>query len=311
MKKLRRVYTEEQRERALLLHKEGKTYRWIEDVVGVSKGALEWWIKHPNKPLNRVWTGLELEFLKEYYPTAKREFLLEALPDWSWEQIVSGAGNHGIRRKRVYSKSILDFSIIDTQEKAYFVGFAAADGCIVKSKEYEDYYRFIISLSIVDYAFLEGLKNLIYPDSKLREEEKGKMVRFSIGDVVFCKQLMKHGIVPQKTHIVGPPEKLPVALIPHYIRGYFDGDGCAYIDKRNYLHCSLVGSKKIIMFIHNEFHDIYKNSCKVRKTRNSFVISYGAHTGIEFAAYIYKDATIYLERKYQIVKPYLEREREN
>jgi hypothetical protein len=304
---MRKTYNAEQRVAVLLLRKDGRTYTEIERLTGVPKSSAEWWVKYPDRQLQKLWTGEELEFLKKHYPDAEKKFLLEGLPRWSWEQIVAGAGNHGIKRKGIYSKVILDFSLLDTEEKAYFLGFSAADGCMVKSNQYEGNYTFVISLSILDYDFLDNLKNLISPASKLRLEGKKKsMVRFSIGDVAFCRQLMKYGIVPKKTHIVGQPKDIARELIPHYIRGLFDGDGCAYIDSKGYLHCSIVGSKKMITFVNNEFKKIYHNNCSVRPTRNSFVISYGGKTGARFAEYIYQDATIKMDRKYQIAKPYLD-----
>ena len=91
----------------------------------------------------------------------------------------------------------------------------------------------------------------------------------------------------------------------HFMRGYFDGDGC--ISK-----CSLVNKRKVVQKSFNilgtfNFINAYKiilekncniNCNKICKKGNIYSISYSGNVIINnIYNFLYKDATIYLERK--------------
>jgi hypothetical protein len=58
---------------------------------------------------------------------------------------------------------------------------------------------------------------------------------------------MELGLKPRKTYRDDPFPSMPDEMVPHFIRGYFDGDGSSCITNEGYLRVSLIGT---INFIH-------------------------------------------------------------
>lgn len=96
---------------------------------------------------------------------------------------------------------------------------------------------------------------------------------------------------------------MPERLINHFIRGYFDGDGSISITKSNRQpHLNLLGSKSFLSTVQK----ILVNVCgvsytKIRKSSQIYSMSYGGKLNCKaIRDYLYKDSTIYLERKQKI-----------
>lgn len=134
------------------------------------------------------------------------------------------------------------FKNIDTETKAYFLGLIAADGTIVesvsKSKKNTKKY-FALSFKKSDEDILHYFKKCINSYSDVKYSYKlpflGKnnniytpelQSYFRVYRKDFINNLLNKGIVPNKTKIGIVLPDLPDDLIPHFIRGYFDGDGC-------------------------------------------------------------------------------------
>ena len=88
-----------------------------------------------------------------------------------------------------------------------------------------------------------------------------------------------------------------------FLRGYFDGDGHIRINKEKFEGIDISGRIEFInnlnstfpYFIRTEFH-----------SKHSARIYTGVDKGIKFLNDIYKDANIYLERKYKCALPFRE-----
>lgn len=108
------------------------------------------------------------------------------------------------------------FLNIDSDEKAYWLGWILTDGGISNN-------HLEITLQIKDIHILEMLSNDLGVTSHgLRIYNE--YVRFSIGSVIMCKQLAQYGVIPNKTKTLKFPDidsKYTTALI----RGMFEGDG--------------------------------------------------------------------------------------
>lgn len=119
------------------------------------------------------------------------------------------------------------FDKIDTEEKAYFLGFIAADGNVHKK-------TFQICIHPQDEEILIALKKCLVADYKIRNDRKYK--RFSITSEYFSNALKCKGILENKTFLLQFPseEIVPKNLIRHYLRGYFDGDGCITFSTYNF-----------------------------------------------------------------------------
>ena len=197
------------------------------------------------------------------------------------------------------------FDSIDTEEKAYWLGFIFADGNISSvSKSGKPIYTFELCLQLKDVnhlikfnKFMKHEKNNIKTDSY--------RCRWSITNKHLWTTLNSYGCTPRKSLTLEFP-KLEIfkdkSLIRHFIRGYFDGDGCiSHNDKEQEIPCiNVLGTsemltpiQKIILMDDNPF---YLNDPKNKIT---MVISRGTTKAVMFMYALYYKSNIYLDRKYQ------------
>ena len=198
---------------------------------------------------------------------------------------------------RKYSCNEAFFETIDSGEKAYWVGFLAADGCILDKRSLT--LRF--ALAIKDVNMVEKLKGALEANCPIHHgfrKMNGKVlesVRFSIRSKKLCDDLIDKGVVPRKSLILKPPKNIPKNLISHWIRGYFDGDGNVHLTKRKYKTVSISGTKEVLRFIQGCLEGI--GHIHSRKSK-AFGWAVGSREDVrKFSNYIYRDATVYLGRK--------------
>ena len=186
------------------------------------------------------------------------------------------------------------FDCIDSEEKAYWLGFIYADG-YVSSRD----NGFEISLGLKDLVHLNKFAKFLKHDNNVKVDSF--RCRFSVVNKHLKQRLNELGITPKKSLIIQFPNsnQVPDYLIPHFIRGYFDGDGCILTKKTSVkkLSISLLGTRNIL-------ENVIKHSAMVtnilqdkRHSSEVFYISLGIKKAKIFADYIYKDSNIYLERK--------------
>lgn len=182
------------------------------------------------------------------------------------------------------------FEIIDTEEKAYFLGFLYADGALYKDKSVS------LDLNKKDLEILYKFKDVLNYSKPLKKyNDKAAVV---INSHKMYNDLIKLGCTERKTFTLKYPtdNSIPKELTHHFIRGVFDGDGCVYRAKKRYADCiSFLGTEHLLKGIES-FIGI-KNH--FRKCGNIFRLSY--HTQLRFKEVrniLYKDATIFLIRKY-------------
>lgn len=124
-----------------------------------------------------------------------------------------------------------EFSIIDTPEKAYFLGLFYADGCLSRDVS--------IYLAEPDKYLLENLKQ-IFPFFNLRFVNQSKQVNTKNGYVLakqnkkLIRDILKNGGISRKSYnnkeLLSFPS-INKELYSSFIRGFFDGDGSAYTNK--------------------------------------------------------------------------------
>lgn len=122
--------------------------------------------------------------------------------------------------KRINPGFIEDyFKIIDSKEKAYWIGWILTDGCVAaKDKSLQ------ISLQQNDKYILELLeKDLgLFDHVKVFNHDYYKFYACS---VKMYNDLFQYGIVPNKTLILKFPNNIPEKYETHLLRGMFEGDG--------------------------------------------------------------------------------------
>ena len=204
------------------------------------------------------------------------------------------------------------FDIIDTEEKAYWLGFIFADGCI---SNIENCKKTCFSTSIAlkgsDYdhlvkfnTFMKCKKTNV--KKRLSNAGNGKLYEtcvWTIGNRHLWEQLNSLGCKPNKSLILEFP-KLSIftgrSLIKHFIRGYFDGDGgLSFTDKTHrYPSICIAGSESFLETLKNHIpiNVINKKLYSYKKIKT---LNFTHQKAMAFLHYIYKDSTIYLDRKFK------------
>lgn len=193
------------------------------------------------------------------------------------------------------------FDVIDTEEKAYWLGFIYADGYVSDLQT----HRFEIALNAKDINHLYKFVNFIKASKDLvRYESKRNCCRISLCNLHFCQSLNNLGVVPRKSLILQFPNEsiVPKILLPHFIRGYFDGDGCIMTSKNSVdkLQTSFIGTKNMMESFQNYFGTNKK--LIVHKTKNGevYYLRFRILQSIKILQKMYNNASIYLDRKFQI-----------
>ena len=119
-----------------------------------------------------------------------------------------------------------DFFKTWSPEMAYVLGFFAADGNMTLNKAGGCYIEFTSN----DHELIQRVKALTKSSNKIssRIRNSKKHYRIQIGSVELFNDLLKLGLTPNKSKTIRLP-KIPSEFFSDFARGYFDGDGCAYL----------------------------------------------------------------------------------
>lgn len=219
---------------------------------------------------------------------------------------------------KIYSHTENFFETIDCEEKAYWLGFLMADGYVSKNKN-----DITLALGIKDKSHLLKYKNSINSTSPVKDcviskgPFKGKeFSRINITSNKTKSDLESLGCVNAKSLILQFPN-IDKSLHNHFIRGYFDGDGSVFLSNDKHhrsgkissiIYVSIVGT---LEFLNSMFSiiNIGTKECIKRNHKlvlnNTFQYRVKRHERCkQFYEYLYKDATLYLERKKQIFDNY-------
>lgn len=195
------------------------------------------------------------------------------------------------------------FDYIDTEEKAYWLGFITADGGIVKG-------AIVLQLKIDDIGHLYKFTTALHSDHPVSIREvracgrTQPMGRVVISSVKLVQALLKLGVGEKKSHIVRPCEHIPGPLLNAYWRGVVDGDGsvCCEPTRKRWI-VSLVGNQFIVTGFRDFIAQFVNSKAAVRPHKSIFIIRYSGNLVARAAAWIlYSGATIYLDRKYASAK---------
>lgn len=241
------------------------------------------------KYVNTKWTAAKIgKELKAGVATV-RKFLHE-------ENLIRPVGSSS----RKYSSNFSYFESIDTEQKAYWLGVLYADGCVSKKNN-------SLRFSSIDKEWIEAYKKDLEYNGPINIEHHSKfnknIYKVTIYSDKLVDSLVSYGCVERKSLVLEFPD-LPESLIPHFIRGYFDGDGCVYSGKyiRNsdcktlrVMICS--GSKSLL----EGMVTYLPISCKLVRQRQRVHFLYEIVLSVEdskaFYTYIYSNATRFLQRK--------------
>jgi hypothetical protein len=199
------------------------------------------------------------------------------------------------------------FELINSEEKAYFLGFLFADGYVNEKLNMID-----LTLHNKDREILNKFIEFLYPEGRPLAIIRNDYLRLVINSKKITTDLKLQGCFQKKTFNLKFPETINKFLVKHFIRGYFDGDGCVTINK-NTLNIAIVGT---IDFL-NGIKEILNEECKLNETtydnrhpsrkNNIRALRFGGNIIINrIYHYMYDDSRIYLNRKRKIFLSILE-----
>ena len=217
--------------------------------------------------------------------------------------------NNGLVINQKYTIDRDYFKIIDTEDKAYWLGFIYADGNVFVRKNKTGCLT--ISLKYDDVKHLENFLLHIKSNQNIKMINQGnfKYCNIAIGNTKMCEDLINLGCVPNKSLILKPP-KINNKFILHFIRGYFDGDGCfAFYDKGNTkpFECNFIGTYDVMEFIKYSLEENNIKVSDIKKAENIYKIRITNRNNLlSFYNYLYKDkGDCFLERNFNKMNTYL------
>lgn len=202
------------------------------------------------------------------------------------------------------------FKKVDSEAKAYFLGFILGDGHL-KDKEAK-----LVSIKIKkeDKPILQKFIHIIGGEEK-QIRNVNDFVELNIASQEWVKDLIKLGVPSGKKAFIETNvlKNVPKNLHQHFIRGIFDADGSISIDKKRgdgliYLLVNITGTKTIC----SQFKSFFDyNTISISKTKQINGHSHFCTKTLvslddvnNFTIKLYKDATIYLERKRKKIEEY-------
>ena len=204
----------------------------------------------------------------------------------------------GYKPTQVKTKNIRYFQKIDSKLKAYFAGFIAADGAIVKNE-------LTISIHRKDISILEKIKKELESPNKIISLNKHNtdMVRFSVGNKNLKNDLNNLGITSRKTFSIGNIlNNIPNEYKSSFILGYFDGDGSFSFNQRKGLF-SIRGTQELLNgfseYLDLDFSHIkkYDSTYDLREWKQSEIL--------RIYKKLYSNQEFFLNRKFQKFNKYI------
>lgn len=211
-----------------------------------------------------------------------------------------------------YSYNEHYFDTVDTEDKAYFLGLLFADGC---NRPIASLITISLQASDKDilYTFNDYIEsNRTVKVYELKNPNHQDQYKLSITSAHMSTQLTELGCLPRKSLLLKFPTKnqVPKHLLRHFIRGYFDGDGCISWNskkKNPACQCQLASTSEFcesIKILLNEELDISSSICHPKGTKIS-ILSLNQRSSLVFLNWIYNGSKLFLKRKYDKYQEFL------
>ena len=199
------------------------------------------------------------------------------------------------------------FTNIDTEEKAYWLGFMYADGYVGLKNEIE------LTLQIRDANHIQKFKKALQSEHKIGTKtikfngKEFKAKRISIKDPQLVNDLIKWGCTNSKSLTIEMPDLPSKEAYRHFVRGYLDGDGCIMVKDR-YCSCSFTsGSYKFLKSLHDYLLEVVQINSVIshRENTNTYELdTLSRYETLQLLKFLYEDSMIYLDRKYEQYQRY-------
>lgn len=213
----------------------------------------------------------------------------------------------------------VDFFKKWSSEMAYVLGFLYADGTIIDAISSRTQYIIFTSR---DKEILKKIRTVMNSEHPLciqpprtHRHKNGiyksrELFILRIGSRKMFNDLVHLGVVPKKSKIAIFP-KVPPHYLNHFIRGYLDGDGCVYLQKKKGKRQPVVSKKLSVIFTSGSkiflqklvsvLKDIGVSQDKVYNSNRAYQLRYSISDSVKLFKFLYKNVSqkIYLERKFK------------
>lgn len=219
-------------------------------------------------PAKRIWTTDEDNYIKENYTKMTYKDLGIVVGACSYS-VMKRVRELDLPRQKAPKASVNKkfFSEI-SNERAYWAGFIAADGCL-----YERYKQVSFELQLKDYVqLLKFAQSTGYTGKVSAVNRKGKgwsAQMYIAGVEQWFRDLGNiYNIYPRKSLTLVPPNLVCQEHILSYIKGYIDGDGCVgkykatHQDRWDWL-IRIDGTYEVLSYIKDQFDSLLPGGGKV------------------------------------------------
>lgn len=202
------------------------------------------------------------------------------------------------------------FDSIDNEEKAYWLGFLYADGCVLIGKK-----RYVLELSLKadDVNHLWKFNDFLGYDRKLNKVKIGDIkcngklcsrCRIGVSSKHLCFRLKELGCVPRKSLILRFPNLnifKESRFVYDFIRGYIDGDGSIRVTGKRFssIHLSALGTKEFIEGLIATTNSMNYHIYHKHNASNTYDIYWNTTESRRLCDLMYGNSTISLDRKYE------------
>ena len=203
-----------------------------------------------------------------------------------------------------------------SRDMAYVLGYIYADGSV----EYSPYIRArYLRFGATDREIISKMKRFLrseHPIIKKEKEGRKTCYLLRIGSHKIYNSLIKIGVQPNKALTMNFPS-VPHRYLGDFIRGYFDGDGCVYIERTKGQSKKIILRRVAIIFTSGskiflkKLEQVLRREVGVKKkkiydSRRSVQLRYNTDDSIEIFKFMYKNINkkSYLKRKLHIFKKY-------
>lgn len=251
----------------------------------------------------------------------EKQYILNNYQELSYTKIAReiGRSNDAVQlkakkmglKKYPYTCDYHYFDSIDTEDKAYWLGFLTADGWISHNDDFNAGVTGI-ELQYSDIDHLRKFNKSIGGNYKITDrwracnlsdpDKKNHMCMIRIFSLTMYHSLCNIGFTNNKS-FDGKIPNLRSDLIRHFLRGYFDGNGCFSFTNKSFSIGFVTASKNIC----DGIIDIL-NNLDIKTSDYEYTTEYGTYMyrpeissnsdKIKLLDYMYQDCSIYLDRKY-------------
>lgn len=330
----------------------GKTVRACQGKavrLGLRKKECNVWVN--NKRRDDFWTDEEIALLKDNIGKVNSSKELVKIIGRSSQSIFNKMGTMGLKipkksaiqesiYRRVYSVNDDYFAEIDSQKKAYWLGWMVTDGYVIEklnTKRQGEVFqsKLGMQLSEKDLYVLEDFSkdlNSTFPlkfrtvtkecvfYNKITGKEHiikgGNEATMEITSAKMLQDLKRYGIHQNKTYDVGFPSELKEEFYPGFIAGVISGDGSVSL-KNNHgtgfiLRTNIAGNYGLLekikeILVKNISFNPTKAIMKVAASKTLYTLELNQTETLNMYAWFKSNGVSLMKRKNEIIEEFMER----